>query len=93
MNKCNERFLSTANSTFLGYVGAAILGLVLSNVFYLITMGSPFLALLLYGVYTFCVLLLSALCNDISRGENCGVCALNEFWITLENIIQRKSKN
>ena len=93
MNECTERLLSTNSNTFLGYVGAAILGLVLSNVFYLIIMGSPFLALLLYGVYTFCVLLLSALCNDISRGGNCGVCALNEFWITLENIIQRKSKN
>jgi len=92
MNECNERLLSTTSNTFLGYVGAAILGLVLSNVFLLITTGSPFLALLLYGSYSFCVMLVSTLCHDINKGKNCSICALNEFWITLEKLIQRKLK-
>lgn len=81
-----EKLLENPQNTKLSYVGAALLGLVLSSMFHLVTGGQILLGIGVYAVYSMLILFIDTLCRDGVKYA----CHFNEFWITLDEIAKRK---
>jgi len=81
-----EKLLENPHNTKLSYVGAALLGLVLSSMFHLVTSGQILLGIGVYVMYTFLILFIDTLCRDGVKSA----CHFNEFWITLDELARRK---
>lgn len=86
---CKEKLLNSSKNSFLGYLGAAILGLVLTAVFQLISSGTISYAIWLYIGYMFIINFLNILCDN----GCCWACRFNEFWIALEELIKKKMES
>ena len=81
-----EKLLSNPHNSILSYVGAALLGLVLSGMFHLVTGGQILIGIGLYLVYVFFIMFIDTLCRD----NVVSACEFNEFWITLDALAKRK---
>ena len=81
-----EELLKNPHNTKLSYVGAALLGLVLSSMFHLVTGGQILLGIGVYVLYSALILFIDTLCRDGVKYA----CHFNEFWITLDEIAKRK---
>jgi len=81
-----EELLATPNNTPLSYVGAALLGIVLSGMFNLVVGGQILMGVVLYAIYVTFVLFIDTLCKDDVKYA----CQFNELWITLDELAKRK---
>ena len=81
-----ETLLKNKNNTVLSYVGAALLGAVLSVMFHLITGGQLLLGVSAYIGYIVVVLFMD---NLAKRGIK-WACEFNELWITIESLTKKK---
>jgi len=81
-----EELLATPNNTPLSYVGAALLGMVLSGMFNLVVGGQILMGIGLYVIYVTFVLFIDTLCKDDVKYA----CQFNELWITLDELAKRK---
>lgn len=83
---CKEQLLKMPHNTKLSYVGAALLGVVLNVIFNFFTSGHILIGIVIYVAYVVFILFVDTLCNDGVKYA----CHFNEFWITLDELAQRK---
>ena len=81
-----EKLLSCTDNSFMGYVGAAILGAVLSGMFSLVTSGQIILGISIYIVYVVVVMFVDRLCKENVKWA----CEFNEFWLALDELSKKK---
>lgn len=82
-----EEMNSNPNSTVLGYVGAALVGLFMQFIFQLNMAGELGLALLAIIAYTTTI---SAISYFGEKYDNKILLNLNEFWITIDLLVKNK---
>ncbi len=81
-----EQLLKNPDNSKLSYVGAAVLGMILSGMFHLVTGGQILLGVGLYLLYVVVIMYIDTLCKKNVKIA----CEFNEFWITLEELTKRK---
>ena len=81
-----EKLLSSTDNSLLSYLGAAILGAVLSAMFSLVTSGQIIFGISIYIAYVVVVMFVDTLCKENVKWA----CEFNEFWLALEELSKKK---
>lgn len=82
-----EKILTSNEPTLLGYIGAALLGLVLNMVAMSVMSGNSLYGIITYAVYILVVTIIDFKCVK----DNCRwACRFNEFSITLTELVMKK---
>lgn len=85
-----ERLLSSRENTLIGYIGAAILGIIMTIGFQLMQSGETTSAFFLMLNYTIMLTVAELRCSL----SNCKFsCELNEFWIAASAWSENKLKS
>jgi len=78
--------LNSTNNSFLGYIGAAVLGCILSLMFNLVLSNQMVTAIVLYTAYMIFIVISQVMCEKNIKY----LCQFNEFWYSLEQLIKNK---
>jgi len=78
--------LNSTNNSFLGYIGAAVLGYILSLMFNLVLSNQVGTAIVLYTTYMIFIIISQVMCEKNIKY----LCQFNEFWYSLEQLIINK---